>query len=522
MKNMFGRTLILAVALVVAAGSLLAGPSHVAYANEGKTLRYVMAYPPITLDPPNIEDSGSSHIAIHVTEPLVMIGADNRLRPHLATDWYANEDATVWTVHLREGVQFTDGTPFNADAVKYTFDRAVDPDKPTKQRSRLRAIDEVRIVDDYTVQFVMHEPYVELPFLLRDTTLLIVSPTAAERLGDDFARQAVGTGPYIVESFTSNQGAVLRRNPNYWQSMGNVERLEVSRVSEYSTRRFMLQRGEAHLIQDVLPEDIQSLSNVPGVEVVQRSSNRQFMISMNTYVEPFNDKRVRQAINYAVDVEAIAEFLFLNTAIVNDSPVPPSAEGYTPVGLYPYDPEKARQLLAEAGYPNGFEANLWGPTPGRLLMGSETVEQVQSDLAKVGIRTTISEADGAANIRRINLPPEEAAKEGKHLMYLGGPASRGIQAFFRDFFITESWAPESSNRGYYSNPRVDALVAEAGRTGDDDRRQEIYTELQEIIADDAPWLFLFTISLLWGHSDDLEGLEFLPNDLVLLTKASFR
>lgn len=484
------------------------------------TLTYVMAYPPVTLDPPNIQDSGSAHIAIHVTEPLVMIGADNTLQPHLATDWWANEDATVWTFSLRQGVQFTDGTAFDAEAVKFSIDRVLDPEVPTSQRARLSQIQETRVVDEFTVEFVLDEPYSDLPFLLAQTVAFIVSPAAARELGEDFASSPVGTGPYIIDSFISNERASLRRNPNYWQEMGNVETLHIRRVSEYTTRRSMLETGEAQLIQDVLPEDMAALSEVPGVTVVARSSTRQFMISFNVQQGPLSDVRVRQALNYAIDKEAIVEFLFNNTAIAADSPVPSSVTGYTSVGAYPYDPERARELLAEAGYPNGFELQLWGPTPGRLLMGSETVEQVQADLARVGVRANVTQADSAANIEQINLPPQESLDRGKWLMYLGGPAARGIQAFFNDFFHTDSWAPEGVNRGFYSNAVVDDLIDRAGRTGDPELKQALYDELQLLLKEEAPWIYLFTISLLWGHDSGVTGLEFLPNDLVLLTRAT--
>jgi len=486
------------------------------------TFIYAMAYPVVTLDPPNIEDSGSSHVAIHVTEPLVMVGVDAKMKPHLAESWKANADATVWTVTLRKGVSFTDGTPFNAQAVKFNFDRAVDPAKPTKQRARLSSIKSVDVVDDYTVNFVMNGPYSALPFLLAEACMFQLSPKAAKDFGPDVASKAVGTGPYIVEKFMSNEGAVLVKNPKYWGQIGNVDRVEVKRVSEYTTRRFMLEKGEAHLIQDALPEELDALANTKGVKVLKRISTRQYMMSMNMLVKPFTDKRVRQALNYAVDKNEIVTGLYKNTATVADSPVPPSVEGYVPLKAYPYDPAKAKALLAEAGYPKGFKCNIWGPTPGRILMGSETVEQIQAYLAKVGVQATISEADSAAQIRRITLPPAESEKEGKHLMFLGGPAARGIQLFLEDFFLKRSWAPAGGNRQFYYNAQVDKLVEEAARTGDPVKRQQMYEEVQKLLWDDCPWVYLYTISLLWAYSDKVDGLEFLPNDLVLLTRATFK
>jgi glutathione transport system substrate-binding protein len=487
-----------------------------------RNLIYVMAYPPVTLDPANSEDSGSPHVIIHVTEPLIMVGSDNKLRPHLAVSWKANADATVWTVKLRQGVKFSDGTPFNAQAVKFNFDRLVDPKAPTKQAGRADNIKAVEVVDEYTVNYIMRGPYSELPFLLAQTYLFIVSPKAARELGPDIASKAVGTGPFKVERFVSNEGAVLVRNPNYWGEMGNIGRLEIKRVSEYTTRRLMLENGEAHVIMNVIPEDIEALSKVRGVKVHQRSSTRQYMVSMNVLVRPFDNRRVRQALNYAVHKERMVTYMFRGTATVNDSSVPPSVEGYVPLKAYPYDPAKAKQLLSEAGYPDGFKANIWGPTAGRILMGSETVEQVQADLSKVGVHLTITEADAAAQIRRITLPPKQSEEAGKHLMFLGGPAARGIQIFFEDFFSTASWTPKGSNRGFYSHARVDALVKMAGQTGDPAKRQAIYADIQRILWDDAPWIFLYTVSLLWGYSDKVEGLEFMPNDLVLLTKAKIR
>lgn len=518
-KRLTSLVICLSLVLVTLAGCK---PSEPPVGEEdGKTLVYAMMVPPITLDPPNIEDSGSPHVAIQVTEPLVMLGPDNQLRPWLAESWEPNEDASVWTVKLREGVTFSDGTAFDADAVKFTFDRAVDPDKPTKRRARLNKIQEVKAVDAHTVEFVLTQPYSALPFVLTDSSMLIVSPKAVEEFGDDIASKAVGTGPFIVEEFVSNQQATLVRNPSYWQQVGNVERIEVKYVPEYSTRQFMLEKGEANLVQDIAPQDMETLDAIDGVSTLARSSFRQSMVSINTQDELFKDKRVRQALNYAIDKEAIVKYLLSDAATVNDSPVPPSVDGYVPVGAYEYNPDKARELLTEAGYPNGFEANFWGFTAGGDFMNVETVEQIQSYLAEVGINIKISEADTGAQIERTSQGPEESVAQGKHLMWLGGPASRGIQDFLESFYIKEKWAPNGGNRGFYYNPRVEELVSLAGRTGDAVARQELYEEAQQIVMDECPWIFLHTISLLWGHTDNVEGLEYLANDLVLFRNASF-
>lgn len=491
-----------------------------AWSQGTRTLVYVMGQSPVHLDPPNIEESGSPHVAIHVTEPLVIIGPDGSLNPHLATGWRSNEDATVWTFDLREGVVFTDGTPFDADAVKYTFDRAVNPDEPKRMRARISQISEVRVVDSHTVEFVLHQPYADLPNLLTQGVMFIVSPTAAEALGEGFAMAPVGTGPYIVESFVSGESAVLVRNPDYWQEMGNVDRIEVRRVAEVSTRTFMLETGEADVIQEPSPDEIDYLDGLDGISVHLNPSVRQFMVSMNTLSGPLSDVRVRQALNYAIDKEPIVTHLFASTAVVNDSPLPPTVAGYTPIGTYPYDPERARQLLAEAGYPNGFTLNYWGPTPGRSLANAEVGQQIQASLAEIGVRIEISTADAAANIERITLPPDASEAAGKHLMFLGGPAPQGAQVFFEANFTTPMWAPAGLNRGFYSNPRVDELVGLASAEADQARRQALFDEIQAILMEDAPWIFLYSISHIWGVNDRVSGLQFLPNDLVLFTTAS--
>lgn len=505
------RLLALAVIALLTVGS--------AQSNEARTLVYVMAQQPVHLDPPNIEDAGSPHIAIHVTEPLVMIGGDGALRPHLAESWEANEDATVWTFHLRQGVLFTDGTPFNAAAVKYTFDRAVDPNEPKRARADIDQVRAVEVMDAYTVRFHLKGPYSDLPNLLTQEVMFIVSPTAAEALGADFATSPVGTGPFMVESFVSGESAILVRNPNYWQPMGNVDRIEVLRVAEVSTRAFMLETGEADVVQEPSLDDIAYLDGLDGISVHLNPSVRQYMVSINTLVEPLDDVRVRQALNYAIDKEAIVEHLLAGTGVVNDSPLPPTVAGHVSVGTYPYDPERARELLEEAGYGSGFTLNYWGPTPGRSQANAEIGQQIQAWLGDIGIEVEISTADGAANVERITLPPEGSEAAGKNLMFLGGPAPQGAQVFFEQFFTTQSWAPAGGNRGFYSNSRIDELVQRTGAIADPVERQTLFEEIQTLLMEDAPWIFLHTISHIWGVNDRVTGLEFMPNDLVLFTHA---
>lgn len=491
-----------------------------AQSQQSNTLVYVMAQQPVQLDPANIVDSGSAHIAIHVTEPLIITDSQGALRPHLAESWESNEDASIWTIHLRHGVSFTDGTPFNAQAVKYTYDRIVDPENPKATAANFPQIKEAVVLDDYTVQFHLHGPYLDLPRLLTQTAMFIVSPTAAEALGGEFANHPVGTGPFILESFVSGESARLVRNPDYWQEMGNLDAVSFIRIAETSTRTFMLETGEADVVQELSPDDIAYIDSLPNARVDLSTGVRQYMVSMNTQIAPLNDVRVRQALNYAIDKEAIVEHLMLGTATANDSILPPTADGYVPVGAYPYDPEKARQLLAEAGYADGFSLNYWGPTPGRSRANAEVAQQIQDSLAALGITMTITTADGAANIERLRVTPERAAEIGKNLMYLGAPPSGGTQLFFETFFVTDAWAPNRSNNGYYSNPLVDDLVKRAGTTTDLVERQQIYGDLQKIIMDDAPWIFLYTIAQIWGVNDRVSGLEYLPNDLVLFTHAS--
>ena len=309
------------------------------------------------LDPADLNDNLSQSAARLMFEGLYMLDEHMKLRPQLAESYEASEDAKEFTFHLRKGVTFQDGTSFNAEAVKFSFDRAGNPDNHLKRQSLFVMIAHTDVVDDYTVRVVLKYPFGAFVNDIAHPGALIVSPKSVQQYGKEVTRHPSGTGPYEFVSWSADT-LKLKKNEHYWQAgLPKIETITYRSVPENGARIAMLQAGEAQFIYPVPPELIASLKNSPTITVFDEPSILGRYIALNNMRKPFSDPRVRLALNYAVDKQAFIKVVFNGHADPMDSPMPPLLGFYQRQGNYPYDPGKAKALLAEAGYPNGFESN---------------------------------------------------------------------------------------------------------------------------------------------------------------------
>jgi len=467
-----------------------------------------------TLDPQRTTDSATESINKNLYNNLVRFDANMEIVPDLATHWTVSEDGRTWTFYLREGVRFHDGTPLDAQAVKQSFDRLLDPANAFPRASLHSDIVAVEVVGPYAVSFTTAQPAGAMLARMAHPSAAIVSIPAVERWGSAFGQHPVGTGPFKFESWTPGQEIVLVRNGDYFKGAPAIERVTYRVVPEESVRTLMLQAGEVHVAVGIPPDQIPLLERMRGVEVKQTPSTMMMYLAMNGQKSPFNDVRVRQAMNYAINKEEIVEYLLSGLADVADSPLSPVIWGYARTGVYEYNPQKARQLLAEAGYPNGFSMSLWTPV-GRYLQDLPTAEIVQAQLAEVGINVRVETWEFGAYI-------EEIKKAQYDMVLLGWSPSTGDAdwGLFPVFHSTQ-WPPQS-NRALYGNPVADALMEAGQREPDQEKRREIYRELQQIIFNDAPWIFLWSTQQIVAHRSELTGIEIIPTEHILYEGAALQ
>lgn len=479
----------------------------------------------VTLDAHHITDSPSATVAEHIVEPLLELTPSGQIVPHLAESYHVSPDGRVWTLHLRQGVTFHDGTPFNAEAVKYNIERIIDPANAVTFAFLINAISEVRVVDEYTVQLVTDEPFAPMINHLTHSATGMQSPTAMEMYGEDYALNPVGTGPFVFKEWVAGDQITLVRNENYWGEPAQVDEVVFRVVPEDGPRMLMVQTGEAHVAVRVPPEMEDLLNRDPNIEVVRTPSVRVIYVAFNTYQRtgqprnPFADARVRRAVNYAVDNEAINQFILDGVGRALDAPIAPGVFGYQPIHKYNYDPARARQLLAEAGYPNGFRTQLYAPS-GRYLKDIEVAEAIQAQLAEVGIDAEIVTMEWATYLAVTEQEPE--VNPAPMIMLGWGTVTGDADYGLYPLFHSSQWVPTGSSRSFYSNPGVDELLELARSNPNPSVRQATYREAMAMIMQDAPWLFLHAEVQLTAVRSEVEGVVVHPTERVLAHGARFR
>jgi len=410
------------------------------------------------------------------------------VKPNLAESWESTPDATTWTVHLRKGIKFHDGTTFTAEAVKVSImDRLLNPQAKSPARGSFSMIKSMDIKDDYTVVF--HTTgYAPLMALFNYAPSEIISPTQYKKLGDDFYKQPIGTGPYKFVEHVKGDHVKLVANPEYWNGAPELDTIIMKPIPEAGARVMALESGSSHVITNVPPADYFRLKADARFYAIQALSQRSMHVSLNTKWGPLKDVKVRQALNYAVDKKAIVDRIFKGTAGIMDCPgIPPSAFGYSKIGVYEYDPAKAKQLLAQAGYPNGFEVELMYGA-GRFLMDTEVVEAVQSYLSAVGLKVKITPLEWAA-FQAAEAKPVNETKVQMAFVGFGLPTLDADQAL--ENFRSDSWPPLGLEPMFYQNARFQALDDKGRSITDLAQRKVIYHDATQILFDEAPWIFLY-------------------------------
>ena len=498
--------LVVAVAVVIPLGTV--------QARQGGDLNIAIVSDPESLDPVDASSSPAAMVMLHSMEALFDMTPDGEIVPQLAEDYEVSEDGLEYEIYLREGVEFHDGTYFDAEAAKFNLERFLDEEAPFS--FLIDEITDIEVVDDYSLRLYTDEPFAPLMAHLSHEFVAMASPDAVEEYGEDFGVNPVGTGPFEFVEWTRGDEIVMERNDDYWGDNAYLDTVTFSVVPEDSTRVVMTETGEADAMVTVPPRDVERLEGVEGVNVIQHSSLRTIYIGMHTKREPFDDVRVRQALNYAVDNRAIVEQIMDGAGRPSDAPIAPDIFGYAEQEAYEYDPDRARELLAEAGYEDGFEVTFHHPV-GRYPMDETVAQAVQSQLADVGVDASLETMEWATYLEFLEQAPEEA----EHEMYLlgwgtvTGDADYGLYALFH----STQQAPHGNDYSYLGNERVDELLDQARINPDTDDREEMYAEAIEIIWEEAPWIFLHSLVQINAEREGVEGLIHHPREYISAEEA---
>jgi ABC-type transport system substrate-binding protein len=466
-----------------------------------------------------------SETMAHVVETLFKLTADGKIEPLLAESHQLSADGRQLTIRLRRGIRFHDGTPFDANAVKWNLDYFRNPDNRVTFRFLLSEITAVDAVDAATVRVTTGRPFVPLLAHLTHDFVGMHSPAAVERAGGmrppqgmPYGNAPVGTGPYRFREWVRGDRIVLDRNPEYWgPQKPMIEQIIWRVIPDDGARVLALESGQIHVAVRVPPRDTSRLALNRAVRVDRTSSLRTIYIGFNNQRRPFTDVRVRQAFNYAVDKRAIVQTILGGAARVSDAPIAPGIVGYAPISSYPRDVAKARQLLAEAGFPQGVNVTFHHPT-GRYVQDAAVAAAVQAQLREAGINARLVTMEWATYLQVTNRPVDQTDIE---MFMLGwgtvtGDADYGLYSLFH----SSQWAPGGSGRFFYKNDRVDGLLDQARAITDPARRAATYKQAMEVIVQDAPWLFLHSESQITGVRREVQGLVVHPTERVLAMNAT--
>ena len=343
--------------------------------------------------------------------------------------------------------------------------------------------------------------------------LAIVSPTHARAFPDSFNEEPVGSGPYRFKERRKGESVVLERFDRYWGKRPHYPALQFRIVPEVATRESLLLANQVEAIIEPPLSDLPALQNNPALKVVQTPTARSTFIAMDMTLPggtPLTIKKVRQALNYAIDREGIIRNVLFGAATPLDAPMASTLVGYSRVGGYGYDPNRARQLLVEGGTPQ-LQLKLMYPT-GRSVqetLFAQMAQAIAGNLHDVGVDTELIGADWAAFLAAINVPTDKGTAH-MHLFNWAPALLDASQQMTQ--FVRSQWPPAGLATSHYWNPKVELLVSEAAREADDQQRQDQYTEAQRIVWDDAPWVFLWSPSYLLVHSARVQGLSALPTE----------
>ncbi|OKH36629.1 ABC transporter substrate-binding protein [[Phormidium ambiguum] IAM M-71] len=478
---------------------------------------------PVNLEPGNITDGNSLIVQQQIYERLLEFKPGTTdLQPSLATSWSVSADGKTWTFKLRPGVKFHDGTDFNAEAVKFNVERWWDAKNPNSYRNAGKSyeiwqqifggfkgdpnslLQNFVVVDKSTIQFILKQPFAAFPAAIGSGFFGIASPTAIKKAGANYGTPnslAVGTGPFIFKEWRTGDRVTLTKNPNYWQKdLPKTNQLVIRFVTDPAARLAQLRAGQIDFTVDLAPDQIKEIQSDPNLVAVPRPSFNVGYLALNTSYKPLADVRVRQAIDLAINKQQIVQAFWGNLGETTPHFLPTIlswANSKTLTKTEP-NPQKAKELLTQAGYPNGFDLELWYmpvsrpyfPTPKPIA------EAFAADLSAIGIRVKLNTKDWAAYIADRKKSP------GFQAFMLGWTADYGDP----DSFYYPHFGPGGTvDIGGWKNAKVLQLLNQGRATGDKAARAKIYAQIDEILHQEAVRLPIVHSQPLSAKRKNIEG-----------------
>jgi ABC-type transport system substrate-binding protein len=485
-------------------------------------LTYVQGTEIDTLDPAISRSTPSQIVISHLFSRLVSWDGPGfkEIVPDLAESWSVSPDGKLWTFKLRQGVKFHDGTPFDAAAVKFNLDRLRSAELGSPNRAYYAAVEAVEAPSPDVVTIATKEPSPTLLEILTEEWSSISSPTAIKKSGRAYGRNPVGTGPYKFKSWVPNERAELERNPDYFGKAGKTEQLVFRPVPENAARLIELQTGNADVAANIAPELTAEFKGNDKIELQQAPSAFQVFFELNVTKPPFDDVRVRKAVNLAIDRQAIVEKILLGYGRVPTSPFPEGTQGRRAFAAYAYDPAEARRQL-DAVFPGGFPGvvTMW-TSSGRYTKDRATAEAVQGYLNAIGLKTDFKVWEWASyqkELYRSELGKGTGKGSNGANMWLLGTGIPNADIRLR----RKLSSGDPSNLTGYSNPTVDGLLTKAGREMNYDKRMALYGDVQQVVWETAPnTIPLFDQVQLIGQRKGVKGLAVYSDEIVDFNNAT--
>jgi ABC-type transport system substrate-binding protein len=484
----------------------------------------------LTLDPAKATDGETFYATKQLYDTLVQFRyGTTEIEPALAERWDISKDGLLYTFYLRKGVSFQPTSyfpqevPFTAEDVLFSLKRQLDENHPFHQAGEgvfeywlsmgmSSIIKDLRALDSHTVQFELHQP--EAPFLANlamDFTAILCKKYAETLLSQNKIEHLnqfpVGTGAFLLKEWIKDDRMTFVANPHYWGGRSAIDKLILKVIPNNSTRAAELKAGQIHVMDFPNPEEVQELEKNPDLKIVRQEGLNVGYLAMNTEKAPFDQVLVRQAINLAINKKAIVKAIYAGFGVPAKNPIPPTIWSYHEgIEEYPYDPEAAKKLLTQAGFPEGFETDLWAmPVPRPYIPNARKVaEAIQADLLKIGVKLTIVSHDWGVYL--------EKTKYGEHSMaLLGWTGDNGDPDNFLYVLLSSEAAQKPANNiAFFQNSQFDTLLKQAKRTADMAQRTLLYRQAQEIFHREAPWVPLAHSIVVEPMRKEVEGFKLDP------------
>ena len=475
---------------------LAVGVSGTAYADNG-SITIAPAADAKTINPLKASDSYSLYSVYLMYDPMFTIGNDLKPVPVLV-EKYENQDDKTYIFHLRKDVKFHDGTPLTAEDVKFTYDFIRDKKNGNRYAVYYDLVEEIEVLDAHTVKFVTREPYAPL---VANLNLCIAPKHIAERDPNALDLKPVGSGPYQFVSWQPQEKMVLKANPNYWvKGVPKIQNVTIKPIGEATTRLVALETGAIDIADHIPPSQTKVLRS-KGIKVLATQPNGYNMLTFNETKKPFNDKRVREAMTLALNRAEIVDFVWYGQSRLLNSPIIPDSWAYeSKVKNYGQDIKRAKELLAEAGYPNGFEFTLSLEADDNV---KRFVEIAQQQWAKIGLKGTMVAKEWGAFFNDIT--------SGKYSVCAWQSLDqKDPDVPLYRMFHSKNWAPNGYNWIFFKNLEMDQILDEARTTLDQNRRKVLYSKVQMILTENFVNIYLAEYKKFIAMSADVEGFYYSP------------